>query len=320
MSGVIMKCPICGNDENNQEYIVKELQTGLRDEFEYIECSKCKCLFLKEVPNDISKYYDKNYAPHKNNNSFKSRLINKFVGLYFSNNFLISKIAPKNKIPPIALLLNNLVSDNVIDKNSSIIDVGCGDGLFLNYFKNGGFKDLTGIDLFLDDNNRNFDVNLIKTSLENFKPSKKYDLVISNHAFEHMDNQLTNLKCFENLVNDDGLILLRIPVKSQYIWDTYGVNWYQIDAPRHLFLHTIESFKILCSKTNLIVEDVIFDSSYMMFVNSEKYANNISMRDESWSSYQISDEKLEFYNKESIKLNNEKNADQAIFILKLGSC
>ena len=39
-----------------------------------------------------------------------------------------------------------------------------------------------------------------------------------------------------------------IPVKSQTIWEKYGVNWSQIDAPRHFFLHTIKSFKILCSK------------------------------------------------------------------------
>ena len=311
-----MKCPICGADAD-KEYVVKELQLGLREEFTYVECSRSGCLFLKDIPDDMSKYYDKNYAPHKNKDSFKNKLISKFVGSYLSNNHVLSKLMPNNKIPPIAKLINQLAADFTINSNSSILDVGCGDGKFLNYFKNGGFKDLTGIDLFIDKENIDYDLNLIQTSLEDFNPSKKFDLIISNHAFEHMDNQFINLKCFENLVKDDGLILLRIPVKSKYVWEKYGVNWYQIDAPRHLFLHTIESFKILCNQTNLVIEDIIFDSSYLMFTDSEKYSRNISMRDKEWDSYQFSTQDLNFFKEKVISLNREKNADQAIFILKL---
>lgn len=312
-----MECPICGNNNDNCEYSVKELQMGFKEDFIYVECSKCGCLFLKDVPKDMSKYYGKSYGPHQNVVTFKDKLINKFVGLYLSNTLIISNIAPKDMVPPIAKLLNHLTSKDCINKNSSILDVGCGQGKFLNYFKLGGFKDLTGIDLFIDKENIQTDIKLIQTSLEDFNAPKKYDLIISNHAFEHMDNQLTNLKCFENLVKKDGLILLRIPVKSEFIWNEYGVNWYQIDAPRHLFLHTLESFEILCNKTNLIIDEVIFDSSYLMFTDSEKYARNISMRDENWNKVNFTEEELEYYKKQAEILNNDKNADQAIFVLKL---
>ena len=187
----------------------------------------------------------------------------------------------------------------------------------MNYFKCGGYRDLTGIDLFIDDENIKTDIKLIQTALDEFKSPKKYDLIISNHAFEHMGNQLLNLKCFENLVKEDGLILLRIPVKTDFVWKEYGVNWYQIDAPRHLFLHTLKSFEILCSKTNLIIEDVIFDSSYLMFVDSEKYKRDISMTDKMWNNTVCSEEELNNYKNKIIKLNNDKNADQAIFVLKI---
>lgn len=314
-----MECPICKNAKDNNEYSVKEMQMGLKEEFEYVLCSKCGCLFLKDVPKDMSKYYGKSYGPHQNYDSFKDKLLNKFVGLYFSNNFIVSKIAPKDNLPSIAVLLNNLKSNNRINKNSAILDVGCGQGKFLNYFKCGGFKDLTGIDLFIDDENIKTDITLIQTSLDEFKSPKKYDLIISNHAFEHMDDQLLNLQCFEKLVKKDGLILLRIPVKSEFVWNKYGVNWYQIDAPRHLFLHTLESFEIICNKTNLIIEDVIFDSSELMFINSEKFAKDISMNDENWHNVDFSNEELEYYKNQIKVLNDEKNADQAIFVLKIKS-
>lgn len=310
-------CPICGNNKDNEEFIVKELMIGLREEFEYIECSNCGCLFLKDVPEDMSKYYDSDYGPHQNNSNFKNNMINKIVGLYLSNNALVSKIAPKDMVPPVAHLINDLVSSGIVNKNSAVLDVGCGQGNFLNYLKLGGFKDLTGIDLFMNEENMIYDFNFIQSSLEDFKTSRKFDLILSNHSFEHMDNQLINLKCFENLVSNDGLILLRIPVKSEFVWETFGVNWYQIDAPRHLFLHTIKSLEILCSKTNLIIEDIIFDSSYLLFTNSQKYSKDIAMRDEEWSTLSFSDEDIKNYKNQVKQLNEDKNADQATFILRL---
>ena len=45
-----MKCPICGEDNDNKIFKVKEMQMGLREEFDYVECSNCGCLFIKEIP------------------------------------------------------------------------------------------------------------------------------------------------------------------------------------------------------------------------------------------------------------------------------
>ena len=170
--------------------------------------------------------------------------------MYISNNPLVKSIFDK-RVTITTKFWNSLVDKKFVNLNSSVLDVGCGDGNFLNILKKAGFKDLTGIDLFIDDKNMLDGITICKTSLEDFKSDKKYDLIISNHSFEHMDNQLINLKCFEKLVSDDGIIVIRIPIKSDFFWKKYGVNWYQIDAPRHFFLHTIYSFKLLCDKSKL---------------------------------------------------------------------
>lgn len=269
-----MECPICGN-QKNKSYFVKELQIGLREEFEYVECSMCGCLFLNKIPENISDYYDINYSPHQDRRTFKDKFLRKFVGMYLANG-LFSCLVPKSIVPIFAQIWRKKVNEKYFNKNSSILDVGCGRGEFLSFLSSGGYSDVMGIDLFIDDENIPDDVDIVKTSLEEFNPSKKYDVIFSNHSFEHMENPLKNLKCYEKLLKKDGLIFIRIPIKSNYIWEKYGVNWFQIDAPKHLFLYTVESFKILASKTNLIVEDVIFDSSFLQFVNSEKYMNNIA--------------------------------------------
>ena len=59
--------------------------------------------------------------------------------------------------------------------------------------------------MFIDDENMQKGIKIIKSSLEEFESEKKYDVIISNHAFEHMDNQLENIKCFKNLVKPEGV-------------------------------------------------------------------------------------------------------------------
>ena len=311
-----MKCPICNNTEKNQSYTVKELQQGFREEFEYIECGNCGCLFIKEIPEDISKYYDINYAPHNHESTMKDKILEKIYSMYIANNKLIKLIQGDN-VTPTTKFWNSLSEKGLMTKNSSILDIGCGDGKFLHTLKSGGFKDLTGMDLFIDEENMQEGIKIFQSSLEDFNPGRKYDVITSNHSFEHMDNQLENLKCFERLVKHDGVIVIRIPVKSQPIWDKYGVNWYQIDAPRHFFLHTVESFKILCSKTNLIIEDIIFDSYENNLINNEKYVQDISMRDPEWETFKLDDETTKKLKEEIITLNENNQGDQAIFVLKL---
>ena len=311
-----MKCPICDNDENNSIVIVKEMQQGFREKFEYVECSKCGCLFIKEIPDNISKYYDINYAPHTHKTTTLNKITDKIYGMYLSDNKLI-KLIQGDKVTVTTKFWNSLSSKGIINKNSSILDVGCGDGKFLSILKKGGFKDLTGIDLFIDEKNMPHGIKIYQSSLEDFKPNRKYDLITSNHSFEHMDNQLENLRCFENLVKDDGIIVIRIPIKSKPVWGKYGVNWFQIDAPRHFYLHTVESFKILCSKTNLSIEDIVFDSYDSIFLNCEKYTRDISTRDAEWDTFRLDDETMDQLKNEIRSLNKNNEADQAIFVLKL---
>lgn len=311
-----MKCPICGEDKDNHIFKVKEMQIGLREEFDYVECSNCGCLFIKEIPEDIGKYYGGDYLPHNATSGLFDKFSKKVFGIYISNNSLVKLIFDK-RVTITTKFWNSLVDKKLINLNSSILDVGCGNGNFLNILKKAGFKDLTGIDLFIDDENMLEGITIHKTSLEDFKSDKKYDLITSNHSFEHMDNQLINLKCFEKLVSDDGIIVIRIPIKSDFFWKKYGVNWFQIDAPRHFFLHTIESFKILCNQTNLEVVDVICDSYVESLFNCEKYSRDISMGDKEWDTFELDNKTMDNFKKEIDKLNANNASDQAIFLLKL---
>ena len=73
-----MKCKICDNTINNQIYEVSEMMLGYRDLFFYFQCSLCNCLQIKEIPENMSKYYPENYysySTEKSGNRLKNHII-----------------------------------------------------------------------------------------------------------------------------------------------------------------------------------------------------------------------------------------------------
>jgi hypothetical protein len=87
-------------------------------------------------------------------------------------------------------------------------------------------------------------VKVYKRSLPEIEPF--FDLVMLHHSFEHLPDpreSCGNLQSFAARVN------LSDPDSGRaFAWEKYGVNWVQLDAPRHLFLYTERSFRLLAKK------------------------------------------------------------------------
>lgn len=100
----------------------------------------------------------------------------------------------------------------------------------------------------------------------------------------------------------------------------YGTNWVQLDAPRHLFLHTNQSLQILSDKTGFKIADVVFDSTELQFWGSEQYLKDIPFRDkksfaENPRKSIFSKKQIASYKKMALELNKSKKGDSANFYL-----
>jgi len=109
-------------------------------------------------------------------------------------------------------------------------------------------------------------------------------------------------------------------VKSETIWSMYGVHWVQIDAPRHLFIHTETSLQRTATRAGLRVRDIIFDSTEFQLWGSEQYKMNIPLEDA--RSYQKNPERGIFtrgqmreFRRMAGRLNRTGQGDQAAFFL-----
>ncbi len=319
-------CRICGNTEKNLVHKTREMMFGMRDEFEYLECGECGTLQIVEIP-DLSRYYPKNYYSLNSNEegylgkSLRRRILARFSGDYFLNrrNFFADFILKMQ--PWLDFYFPQSLKEPLLELNfhSKILDFGCGSGKLLQNLHYFGFRNLTGADAFIEkDIIYSNGVKIYKRPLSEINNS--FDLIMLHHSFEHLPSPLESLSEIQKLLPKGKFCLIRIPLKS-YAWQRYGINWVQLDPPRHLFLFTEKGFRYLAEKAGFSVEKVVYDSESFQFFGSEQYLRDIPMNDERAFRGNIAEsiftpEQLQEWEREAKILNKENKGDQACFYLR----
>ncbi|MFL9844364.1 class I SAM-dependent methyltransferase [Flavobacterium rhizosphaerae] len=313
-----MECRVCGNSNNNKAYQVKEMMFGFKDNFSYYQCSECDCLQIAQIPENISKYYPENYYSFsggiKKENFIKRFIRNKRNEYAVFSRGIIGKFLIKYFPDATFRLLSNFP----LKKNSRVLDVGCGGGLFLNYLANIGFTNLTGADPFIADDISYDVVKIYKQSIHQIQG--EWDLIMFHHSFEHISDPLETLKSVAGRLTQNGHCLIRIPVASGYAWEHYRENWVQLDAPRHFFLHTKKSMEKLVAGAGLKIKEIVYDSTDFQFWGSEQYIKGIPLFDE--KSYAVnpsasifSKEEIHSFKEKAVQLNNKNRGDMCAFII-----
>jgi SAM-dependent methyltransferase len=109
--------------------------------------------------------------------------------------------------------------DNILpkDKNTSILDIGCGYGQMLASLKRKGYTNLHGIDVAPDAvdfcQRQNLDVVAVD-DIVYFNNTEKYDLIIMSHVLEHIEKSkvIEILKHIRTkLLKSGGAFLLMVP-------------------------------------------------------------------------------------------------------------
>jgi SAM-dependent methyltransferase len=314
-------CRVCGNEENNSAFLLQEMMFGFRDKFNYFQCAGCGCLQIEEVPTDISKYYPPNYYSfnHVSPDAFlKNRLRRVRNRFAVFDKGVIGRLLYRLRPPPDTSMRSLARVAKTPDMR--ILDVGCGAGLLLCWLKELGFNNLMGVDpLIPDDIDYGNGLKILRKELADV--GGKWDLVMFHHSFEHILGQLGTLQAAKALLNEDGLCLIRIPTVSSFAWRHYGVNWTQLDAPRHFYIHSLQSMSLLAKQAGFLVEKIVYDSEGFQFWGSELHAKGISLLDPNTGKTNpktliFSPRELQDYSAKADKLNVDNNGDQAAFYLR----
>jgi 2-polyprenyl-3-methyl-5-hydroxy-6-metoxy-1,4-benzoquinol methylase len=312
-------CRVCSNGTGNRHHRAREMMFGSKEEFEYLECARCKCVQLIEIPDSMSKYYPANYhsfaaiASHGGVRAWLTRARNSYA---VTNRGVLGKILSRY-FPPIAALRS--LPPLQLSEDARILDVGSGSGMLLDAMADLGFRNLVGIDPFLEaDVEHPNGVKLLKRTIHEIEG--QFDVIMFHHAFEHVASPGPTLSAVHDLLAADGTCLIRIPTVSSYAWQYYGANWVQLDAPRHFYVHSLESLKILAGQAGLEISKVIYDSSAFQFWGSEQYVADIPLFGS--RSYSVSPadsiftkSQIATFEKRATELNRKNLGDQAAFYL-----
>lgn len=219
-------CIICKSPDNSN-YI--EINDRLNITSDLFQLKKCVCgfVFLDPRPTikEIGPYYKSpNYDPHNVTSiSLRNKL---FKNIQFLTSFWKSKIIEKH-----------------IQKGT-LLDIGGGDSIFGTTITDRGWE-ATVQDKFIK--NENNKISMIH-DLNELNNTDKFDVITLWHSLEHIhdvEGLFTNLN---DLIYDNGILVIAVPNFDAFERKIYGSNWAPYDAPRHLYHFTPNHLNQLLNK------------------------------------------------------------------------
>lgn len=315
------RCRICGGPLADP-LIVREMMFGTRDEFVYYTCRDCQCLQISEIPDAIDRYYGADYYSLSQEDEGSGVIKNpKHKRRYHRWRLL----GPFRHLLPWPKTVPRILGALGVGFDDRILDVGSGSGALILTLAGIGFRNAIGIDPFLDKDITNNEGRMIARKADVFGTEPEWDLIMFNHSFEHIAEQVATLERCRHLVAPGGSVLIRIPTVSSYAYRKYGANWVQLDAPRHFFLHSRRSIALAAEIAGFRTAAIWDDSTAAQFIGSEQYVRDIPLTAE--NSYSISAEKSPFarsaihrFKKEAKRLNRAGEGDQICVLLAPDAC
>jgi hypothetical protein len=300
-----MKCPICNNTDNNRQIAAREMFFGMRDEFNYTECHACGSIFLAPPPEDMARYYPDNYYSLRGESPLKRFIKSVRARHEFRKptlaGYLITRI-----FGPSHLEWLKHVNPRY---DAPILDIGCGTGELLRQLAAIGYTDLTGIDPYGTESQN---PRILRTTVD-AAPRRAYHLILMNHSLEHCANPLEMLRATRTQIDQNGSVLIRMPVAGNMAWRMYREHWVQLDAPRHLVLLTESTFRQIAPTCGFAVEKVIYDSGPSQFLASEQYKNGVPLLEQKRKQDRAT---MQQYAELAREANASNDGDQAVFILR----
>jgi SAM-dependent methyltransferase len=322
-------CRACGAGGDFSQHCVREMNFGSEEPFWYLECVNCGTLQIRAVPADLSRHYPPDYLGSYNGFDSPSidtlrTSIHDFIQRQRTHFLLrgwtpIGWAATKVYMDELAPHLLALRPIN-LRKTQRILDVGCGPGYLLYRLQQSGYKHLFGQDPFQKETVPGIRVH--RGSLDDLLG--QFDLIMLHHSLEHAPDPLQLLIDLKRLSAPGGSLLVRIPLAASEAWIQYNINWYQIDAPRHLVIPSRKGMDILVRRAGYQIVQVQYDSDETQFLCSEQYIRGVPLRNP--QSYFNNERQTMFSRAEiaaakarSRKANRRERGDQACFYLRVAT-
>jgi O-antigen biosynthesis protein len=322
------ECEVCGAQGSFARFELREMLFGTRETFDYMRCPSCGVLRIVEIPADMSPYYPPDYYDGPSLQSEPT-----VTGLAGIADRAKREVALFGRGRRRARLLRRWASSPAPTKDQRlrirrlglssfddpVLDVGCGHRpVHLLALQRLGFGNLEGIDPFLDADVTVEGIRLRKIGIGEVEGT--FQTITFHHSFEHVADPRATLAAAEARLRPGGVVLIRTPVFGTWFWDRFGTAWWELDPPRHLFVHTRASLARLAEEMGLEIFHVEWDSSYVELIASTQIAHDVAWREPaSWHTNPpagFDDPMIERLKSQAAALNEAGDAGRAGFYLR----
>jgi SAM-dependent methyltransferase len=251
-------CVFCKKTDSKFLYSTSDI---FGDTYNIHHCNFCKAHFLSPLPSSeqMERAYDESYYG-EGEEKFKEGLIEKVLN-YFR----------KQRACLVAGLIGN---------KGKVLDIGCGNGRFLQYVKEKGEIDIYGIEMEGGSANRAEKVAGIKLKkgiLEksDFSP-ETFDAVTLFHVFEHLTYPSGYLDIITTILKPGGVAVFSFPNINSFQAKLFRGKWLHLDPPRHLFFFSPEDFINIMNKYGFdLIKEKHFNPEYNPFGFQQSLLNCI---------------------------------------------
>lgn len=250
----ISNCPVC-KGKDFEHFITCKDYTVSQESFNIVSCRACNFKFTNPRPSDaeIGKYYkSEDYVSHSDT---KKGLINRLYHMVRTRTL-------KQKLG----LISSCVS------RGTILDYGCGTGMFLKTCADAGWKSF-GFEPDPDAKKLAEGKGLNVASSKEILAGNKYDIISLWHVLEHVTDLHQTLQFFSKNISDKGRLVIAVPNYTSADAKHYKEFWAGYDVPRHIYHFEINTLKKLLHNYGFALQEtkaMVFDSYYVSIL-SEKY-------------------------------------------------
>ena len=254
----ITNCPVCNSTSFKQHLVCKDF-TVSKENFNLVKCAGCSFVFTNPRPDNsvLSNYYkSEDYISHSDTRKGVVSKLYHAVRTYT----LGKKVALISKYVP----------------HGTILDYGCGTGMFLRECKRAGWKTMgmepdsgarqmaSEMDLEVFEN---------KADLLKQHPNAGFDIISLWHVLEHVTDLEETLQFFKSRLNSNGALIIAVPNHTSHDAQHYKAFWAAYDVPRHLYHFDPKTIQQLLQRSGFKLKHMYpmkFDSFYVSML-SEKY-------------------------------------------------
>jgi 2-polyprenyl-3-methyl-5-hydroxy-6-metoxy-1,4-benzoquinol methylase len=256
----VTACYLCGTEEGSILYnSLRDRLFGAPGNWNLRKCRnpECKLIWLDPMPTqtDIPKIYETYYTHQVSISSTYSVKVQGILLRPFrlmlkeAYQLLLYLTTMRETLPKARLDLDTMYLAN--NKPGRLLDVGCGNGIFLDCMRSRGWN-VQGAEVDRKSAliaKRTFGIPVHIGTLEEAKyPNGYFDAITLNHVIEHVYDPIGLLKECYRILKPGGFIVAVTPNVKSIGHTRFERNWIALDPPRHFHLFSRSTIESIASK------------------------------------------------------------------------